>query len=65
MHVAGHPDTSAQAQRFRAVLEGAGIPVTVFGARESTHNMINDKIGEPGDPGSDAVFAFVTQALSK
>ncbi len=46
-------------------LEGAGVPVTVFGARESTHNMINDRIGEPGDPGSDAVFAFVKQALSR
>ena len=52
MHVAGHPDTTAQAQRFRAVLEGAGIPVTVFGAREATHNTINDNLGKPGDPGS-------------
>lgn len=65
MHVAGHPDTSAQAQRFRAVLERAGIPVTVFGARESTHNMINDGIGKPGDPGSDAVFTFVKQVLAR
>jgi arylformamidase len=65
MHVAGHPDTSAQAQRFRAVLASAGVPVTVFGARESTHNLINDSIGTPGDPGSDAVFAFVKQVLAK
>ena len=65
LHVAGHPDTVGPGPALRAVLEGAGIPVTVFGARESTHNKINDRIGEPGDPGSDAVFAFVKQALSK
>jgi arylformamidase len=64
MHVAGHPDTSAQAQRFRAALERAGVAVTVFGARESTHNMINDNIGKTGEPGSDAVFAFVKQVLA-
>ena len=39
--------------------------MTVFGARESTHNMINDSIGKPDDAGSDAVFAFVKQALSR
>ena len=63
MHVAGHPDTSAQAQRFRNVLEAAGIRVTVYGARESTHNLINDSIGKAGEPGTDAMFAFVKQVL--
>lgn len=65
MHVAGHPDTTAQARRFRAALESAGMPVTVFGAQEATHNTINDNLGKPGDAGSDALFAFVRQTLSK
>src|SRR5206468_11294257 len=38
MHVADHPDTSAQAQRLGSVLKAAGVPVTLFGGRETTHN---------------------------
>src|SRR5882672_3941103 len=45
MHVADHPDTSAQAQRLASVLQGAGVPVRVFGAQESTHNKINADLG--------------------
>ena len=41
MHVAEHPDTTAQAQRLASVLKNAGVPVKVYGARESTHNKIN------------------------
>ena len=33
LHVAGHPDTTAQARRLGAVLHEADIPVTVFGAQ--------------------------------
>jgi len=38
LHVAGHPDVTAQARRLGAALKGADIPVTVFGASETTHN---------------------------
>lgn len=65
MHIGGNPDTTAQAQRLRAVLAGAGIPVSVFNAREATHTTINDNLGTPGDAGTDAVMAFATQALAK
>jgi arylformamidase len=65
MHVAEHPDTSAQAQRFASVLKSAGIPVRVYGARESTHNKINAEIGVPDDPGTKALFEFVGEALKK
>ncbi len=50
LHVAEHPDTTAQAQRLGAVLKGAGIPVTVLGIRETTHSAINDNLGRPDDP---------------
>ena len=65
MHVAEHPDTGAQAQRLAGVLKQAGVPVTVFGAKESTHNKINEELGVPGDPGTKAMFAFVDEALKK
>ena len=65
MHVAEHPDTSAQAQRLASVLKDAGVPVKVFGARESTHNKINADIGVPDDPGTKALFEFVGEALKK
>ena len=65
MHVADHPDTTAQAQRFAGVLKGAGVPVRVFGARESSHRKINDDLGLPDDPGTKALFTFVDEALKK
>ena len=65
MHVADHPDTSAQAQRLASALKSAGVPVTVYGAQESTHNKINADIGVPGDPGTKALFGFLDQSLKK
>jgi acetyl esterase/lipase len=65
MHVADHPDTSAQAERLASVLKSAGVTVTVYGARESTHNKINADIGLPDDPGTKALFQFVGEALKK
>src|SRR5271155_3101332 len=38
LHVADHPDTSAQAQRLGNVLMDVGVPATVFGAKETNHN---------------------------
>jgi len=63
LHVAEHPDTTAQAQRLGAVLKDAGIPVTVFGGRETTHNKINADLGLPDDPATKALFEFVGNAL--
>jgi acetyl esterase/lipase len=65
MHVAEHPDTTAQAQRFGNVLKEAGVPVTLFGGRETTHNKINADIGLPDDPGTKALFGFVQESLKK
>ncbi len=65
LHVAGHPDTSAQAQRLGTVLKEAGVPVTVFGAKETTHNKINADLGLPDDPTTKALFEFVGNAPKK
>jgi len=65
LHVAEHPDTSAQAQRLGNVLKEADVPVTVFGARETTHNKINADLGLPDDPATKALFEFLGKALKK
>ena len=65
LHVADHPDNAAQAQRFGAVLKEAGIPVTVFGAKETNHTRINAELGQPDDPSTKALFDFVGEALKK
>ncbi len=63
LHVAEHPDTSAQAQRLANALKEAGIAVTVFGGRETTHNKINADLGLPDDPATKALFGFLDKTL--
>ena len=65
LHVAEHPDTSAQAQRLATALKDAGVNVTVFGGRETTHNKINADLGLPEDPATKALFPFLDKALNK
>jgi arylformamidase len=65
LHMAGHPDTSAQAQRLANVLQAAGIPVKVVAGRETTHASINDNIGVPNDPVTKELFAFVADVLKR
>jgi acetyl esterase/lipase len=65
LHVAGHPDTTAQAQRLGNVLKEAGVPVTVFGAKETTHNKVNADLGKADDPATKALFEFLDKALKK
>ena len=65
LHIAGHPDTTAQARRLGAVLEKAGISAKVVAGRETTHASINDNIGAPNDPVTKELFAFVADALKR
>jgi acetyl esterase/lipase len=65
LHIAGHPDTGAQARRMANVLEAAGIPVKVVAGRETTHASINDNIGAPNDPVTTELFAFVAEVLKR
>jgi len=59
LHVAGHPDVTAQARRLGAALKEADIPVTVFGASETTHNKLNADLGLPDDPATRELFKFL------
>lgn len=65
LHVADHPDTTAQAQRLGAVLQDAGIPAKVFGAKETNHTRLNSELGLPDDPATKELFAFVAEALKR
>lgn len=63
LHIAGHPDVTAQAQRLAAALKAAEVPVAVHAARESTHTKINAELGLPDDPTTKAVFDFLAARL--
>ena len=65
LHIAGHPDTGAQARRLAAVLGGAGISVKVVAGRETTHASINDNLGAPNDPVTAELFAFLAKVLDR
>jgi acetyl esterase/lipase len=59
LHVSGHPDVTAQARRLGDVLKKAEVPVQVFGARETTHNKLNNDLGLPDDPATMELFKFL------
>jgi arylformamidase len=62
VHIAGNPDTTAQARRLANVLEAAAIPVKVV-RRDTTHERLNDDLGAPNDPVTKELFAFVAGVL--
>ena len=59
LHVAGHPDVTAQARRLGAVLKDAEVPVVVFGARETTHSKLNADLGLTDDAATTELFKFL------
>ncbi|MBE7493971.1 MAG: alpha/beta hydrolase [Verrucomicrobiaceae bacterium] len=63
LHVSNHPDTTAQAVHFGNVLKEAGVPVTVFGAKDTNHSKLNDDLGLAGDPATKALDEFVSRIL--
>ncbi|MSQ96586.1 MAG: alpha/beta hydrolase [Gemmataceae bacterium] len=63
LYVANHPDVTAQALRLDNVLKAAEVPVTVFGAKETTHTKINADLGKSDDPATAALFAFVEKVV--
>ena len=65
LHVAEQPDNTAQAQRLGAVLKAAGIPVKVFGARETSHSRINADLGVPNDPSTKELYEFIDRVAPR
>ncbi len=65
LHVADHPDTSAQAQRLENALRAADVPVKRFGARQTDHSKLNESLGQPDDAPTQALFAFMAEVLKQ
>jgi arylformamidase len=65
LHVADHPDTTAQAFRLGTVLKAAGVKTTVFGAKETNHRKLNDNLGTTGDPATKVLLEFVDARLAE
>jgi len=65
LHVADHPDTTAQARRLDAVLKDAGVSSTLFGGRGTNHSKLNNDLGLPDDPATKALDEFVAKVLKK
>ncbi len=65
LHVANHPDTSAQAFRLGAVLKEAGVRVRVFAAKDTEHSKLNDDLGEANDPATKALLEFIAETVKK
>jgi acetyl esterase/lipase len=63
LHVADHPDTSAQAYRLWAALDQAGVAATLLGAEATDHVKLDRNLGEAGDAASAALFEFVSRVL--
>lgn len=59
LHVADHPDTSAQAVRLEQGLQQAGVAVRRFGARGTDHVKLNADLGLKDDPATQEVQAFL------
>ena len=63
LHVADHPDTTAQAFRLGTVLKAAGVKTTVFGAKETNHVKLNDNLGVADDPATKVLAEFIEGLL--
>ncbi|MGK0186592.1 MAG: arylformamidase [Verrucomicrobiales bacterium] len=59
LYFPGNPDTSAQAEIFGSRLKANGIPVASFGKRDSNHSALNNDLGKPGDPATEAFYKFL------
>jgi acetyl esterase/lipase len=65
LHVAGHPDVTAQARRLGNVVQQAEVPTTVFGAKETTHSKLNADLGLPDDPATQELFKFLSPLIAQ
>ncbi|MGE3308722.1 MAG: alpha/beta hydrolase [Limisphaerales bacterium] len=65
LHVADHPDTTAQARRLGNALKEAGVATTVYGAKDSQHSRLNDNLGLPDDPATAELARFVGEILKR
>jgi acetyl esterase/lipase len=61
LYFSGNPETRAQARRLESVLQQADIPARAFGKRDSNHSRLNNDLGKPDDPATEAFFEFLSK----
>lgn len=59
LYFSGNPDTRAQAQRLNSVLREAGIRSLAVGKGDTNHSQLNNDLGRPDDPATEAFFRFL------
>jgi acetyl esterase/lipase len=59
VHVAEHPETKMQSEKFVDALKRAGFDAATFRAADTDHVKLNAMLGTPDDPASAAIYAFV------
>lgn len=59
LYFSGNPDTRAQADRLAAVLQAAEIPAQAIGKGDTNHGRLNDDLGQPDDPATQALYEFL------
>jgi acetyl esterase/lipase len=65
LHVATHPETKVQSERFVSALRQAGLKATAIAATDTDHVKLNDNLGLAGDKPTAAVLEFVRGCLPK
>jgi hypothetical protein len=65
LHVAGHPETTAQSQRLVKALQEVGVSARAYAAQGKNHGTINSDLGKPGDEPTKELFEFVMGVLGK
>jgi acetyl esterase/lipase len=65
LHVAGHPETTAQSERLAKALQQAGVRARAYPASGKNHTTINEDLGRPGDKPTRELFEFVGHILAR
>ncbi len=65
LYFPGNPDTRAQAEMLATKLNVAEIPVRAFGKRDTNHSRLNNDLGKPDDPATEAFYKFLDPLMGK
>jgi hypothetical protein len=63
LHVADHPETTAQSQRLAKALREVSVSARAYPAKGKNHGTINADLGKPDDEPTKELFAFVRRCL--
>ncbi len=61
LYFSGNPDTTVQARRLEAALRGANVSAQAVGKSDTNHRRLNNELGTPDDPATEAFHAFLAR----